>query len=115
MALPDVGVSLFAALAGKQALWAYFVLWRRKNMDQIISILIWLAIGALAGWLASLIMGGKKKKLWLYIVIGIVGSILGGFLASIIGLGGGLIVSIAIAVGGACLLIFLARLLKIMK
>jgi uncharacterized membrane protein YeaQ/YmgE (transglycosylase-associated protein family) len=84
-------------------------------MDQIIGVAIWLAIGALAGWLGSLIMGGKKKKLWLYIVLGVVGSVVGGFLASFFGIGGGLVVEILVAVGGACLLIFLARLLKLTK
>ncbi|MDR0248105.1 MAG: GlsB/YeaQ/YmgE family stress response membrane protein [Oscillospiraceae bacterium] len=84
-------------------------------MGDIIRIVVWLAVGALAGWLASAIMRVKKKALWLSIVLGIAGSVAGGFIASFLGLGGGWLVSVAVAVGGACLLVFLARLLKLTK
>lgn len=73
----------------------------------------WLFIGALIGWIASKIMHGKGG-LVRNIVVGIAGSVLGGWLASWIGIGSGSVWSIGgflIAVGGACLLILLSRLI----
>ena len=48
--------------------------------DQAISIIIWVIIGLVAGWLASLIIGGASSLIG-YLVAGLVGSIVGGFLA----------------------------------
>ena len=86
----------------------------------IITILLWLVFGAVIGWLAGLIMKSKKSLLW-NIIFGIVGSIVGGFIASFIGFGSLTgpfsfsIVGILISIGGACLVIWLATLLKIGK
>ncbi|MCL2820584.1 MAG: GlsB/YeaQ/YmgE family stress response membrane protein [Oscillospiraceae bacterium] len=86
----------------------------------IITILLWLVFGAVIGWVAGLIMKSKKSLLW-NIIFGIVGSIVGGFIASLLGFGslGGAfsfnIVSILISIGGACLVIWLATILKIGK
>ena len=45
------------------------------------NILAWLIIGALAGWLASMIMGTDAQQGWVMnIVVGIVGAFLGGLL-----------------------------------
>ncbi len=79
---------------------------------KLISIIIYLAIGALSGWLAGNIMktGGSLLR---NIVLGICGSVVGGWVASIIGISakavslGGILIS----VGGACLLIFLGRMI----
>jgi uncharacterized membrane protein YeaQ/YmgE (transglycosylase-associated protein family) len=73
----------------------------------------WLLIGALIGWLASKIMRGKGGLLR-NIIVGIAGSVLGGWLASWAGIGSGNVWSVGgflIAVGGACLLIFVSRLI----
>jgi uncharacterized membrane protein YeaQ/YmgE (transglycosylase-associated protein family) len=48
------------------------------------SLLVWAIVGLIAGWLASLIMGGKG--LGRFVVIGMVGSIVGGYLFSIFGI-----------------------------
>ena len=49
------------------------------------SIIGWLIIGAIAGWLASLITGRNAEMNWLEnIVVGIVGALVGGFLYGII-------------------------------
>jgi len=86
----------------------------------IISILLWLLFGALIGWLAGFLMKSKSSLIW-NIILGIVGSIVGGFVASLLGFGelGGAfsfnIFNILISVGGACLVVFLARVLKIVK
>ena len=83
----------------------------------LISLLLWLAFGALVGWLAGIIMKSNKSLLG-NIILGIVGSFVGGFIASLLGfgsLGGGFsfnIVNVAISVAGACLVIFIVRCLK---
>ena len=83
----------------------------------IIAILLWLLFGALVGWLAGLIMKSGNTLMW-NIILGIIGSIVGGFIASLLGLGrfaGGFSFSIGniiISVLGACLVIFIARMIK---
>jgi uncharacterized membrane protein YeaQ/YmgE (transglycosylase-associated protein family) len=49
------------------------------------SIIGWLIIGALAGWIASMIMGRNRQMNWIEnVVVGIVGALLGGFLFGIL-------------------------------
>lgn len=74
-------------------------------------IVISIVIGAVVGWLASKIMGGKGGLLY-YIISGIVGSALGSFLAGLLKIGGGgMIWQIIIGVAGTCVLIALVRLI----
>lgn len=80
-------------------------------MSTLVSFIIWVALGAVAGWLASLIMGSSLSLVWC-IIIGIVGSIIGGFLAGLLGIGGGVLVNLLIAVAGACILLLIARLIR---
>lgn len=54
-------------------------------MENIESILIFLAIGAVAGWLAGTILKGGGLGLVLNIVVGIVDSILGGYVLGFAG------------------------------
>jgi len=70
--------------------------------------LFWMISGALIGWIASMVMKSKQGLLR-NIIVGIIGSSLGGWLAGLIGLHGTGIGGILISVGGACLLIWLAR------
>ncbi|MBD0022739.1 GlsB/YeaQ/YmgE family stress response membrane protein [Gordonia pseudamarae] len=73
----------------------------------------WVIIGGLAGWIAGKVMD-DKKGLILNIVLGIVGGLLGGWLLKIIGVdveGGGLIFSFVTCLAGACLVLWIARLL----
>ena len=79
----------------------------------------WIVIGLIAGWLASKVMGKGSYGVVGDIVIGLVGALLGGFLASLLHLGGGLnpndpisLGSLALAVGGAIILIFGLRALS---
>ena len=70
-------------------------------------------VGGLAGWIASKIMRGKGGLIR-NIIVGIAGSVLGGWLADWVGIGSGNVWSIGgflIAVGGACILIFLSRVI----
>jgi uncharacterized membrane protein YeaQ/YmgE (transglycosylase-associated protein family) len=47
------------------------------------NIIAWLIIGALAGWLASIIAGTNAQQGWLMnIIVGILGAFVGGFLYS---------------------------------
>lgn len=74
-------------------------------------IITWIIIGLIAGALAKLIMPGDDPGgIIITIIIGMVGSVLGGFLASLVGLGGGgLIWSIIVAVIGAIILLAIYR------
>jgi uncharacterized membrane protein YeaQ/YmgE (transglycosylase-associated protein family) len=77
------------------------------------SLLIFLAIGAVAGWLAGVLMKGGGFGLLGDIVIGIIGAVIGGFTFGLLGLqAGGLIGSIVTATVGAVLLLFVIRLIK---
>jgi uncharacterized membrane protein YeaQ/YmgE (transglycosylase-associated protein family) len=77
------------------------------------SLLIFLAIGAVAGWLAGVLMKGGGFGLLGDIVIGIIGAVIGGFTFGLLGLqAGGLIGSIVTATVGAVLLLFVIRLVK---
>jgi uncharacterized membrane protein YeaQ/YmgE (transglycosylase-associated protein family) len=75
--------------------------------------LSWLLIGALIGWVASKIMRGRGG-LFRNIIVGIAGSVVGGWLAEYAGIGSGNAWSFGgffIAVGGACVLILISRLI----
>jgi uncharacterized membrane protein YeaQ/YmgE (transglycosylase-associated protein family) len=77
--------------------------------------LIWfLIIGAIAGWLAGLLMKGRGFGLLGDIIVGIVGAVLGGWLFGVLGIsaGGGLAGSLIVAFIGAVVLLFLVRLIK---
>lgn len=79
------------------------------------NILLWLILGALAGWLAGLIMGSAGRNWLVNILIGVLGAAIGGFVASLLGLGGVTgfnLYSLLIAVAGACLLLGLYNLLR---
>jgi Predicted membrane protein len=75
-------------------------------------IIAWLIIGAIAGWLAGVLVKGGGFGLIVDIIVGIVGAFIGGWLAGVlhISLGGGWIGSIITAVIGAVILLFLIRL-----
>jgi uncharacterized membrane protein YeaQ/YmgE (transglycosylase-associated protein family) len=77
------------------------------------SLIIFLVIGAVAGWLAGLIMKGRGFGLLGNIIVGIIGAVVGGFLFGLLGLAaGGLIGSIVTATVGAVVLLFLIGLVK---
>ncbi|ASL48707.1 MULTISPECIES: GlsB/YeaQ/YmgE family stress response membrane protein [Paraburkholderia] len=77
-------------------------------------IIAWLIIGAIAGWLAGVLVKGGGFGLIVDIIVGIVGAFIGGWLAGVlhISLGGGWIGSIITAVIGAVILLFLVRLVR---
>ncbi|WP_430387320.1 GlsB/YeaQ/YmgE family stress response membrane protein [Dyella sp. 20L07] len=77
-------------------------------------LLAWLLIGAIAGWLAGLMVKGSGYGLLIDILIGILGAFLGGWVAHLIGLSvsGGFVVTLLVATAGAVLLLVLLRVLK---
>lgn len=78
------------------------------------SILVILLIGAIAGWLAGLIVKGFGFGLLGNIVVGIVGAFVAGLILPSIGLGfgGGIVGSIVHATIGAVILLFVIKLVK---
>jgi uncharacterized membrane protein YeaQ/YmgE (transglycosylase-associated protein family) len=77
-------------------------------------ILIWLLVGAIAGWLAGLIVRGGGFGLFGDILVGIVGAVIGGWLLPRLGivLGVGIISTIATAVIGAVVLLLIVKLIR---
>jgi uncharacterized membrane protein YeaQ/YmgE (transglycosylase-associated protein family) len=80
------------------------------------SIVAWIIIGAIAGWLTGKIMKGSGFGFFMDMIVGLVGACIGGFLSSRLGLGGvgehGILVSIGIAVVGAIILTWIVRLIS---
>ena len=76
------------------------------------NILLWLILGALAGWVASLIVK-TDQGISRDIVVGIVGAFLGGFVFNLFGAAGVTgfnIYSILVAVVGAVVLLLVLKL-----
>ncbi|MEX1250721.1 MAG: GlsB/YeaQ/YmgE family stress response membrane protein [Hyphomonas sp.] len=78
------------------------------------SLLIFLLIGAIAGWLAGVIIKGFGFGLVGNIVVGIVGAFIAGLLFPAIGfgLGGGILAAILHATLGAVILLVIIRVMK---
>jgi uncharacterized membrane protein YeaQ/YmgE (transglycosylase-associated protein family) len=78
------------------------------------SLIIWLIIGAIAGWLAGQIVKGGGFGLLGDIIVGIVGAFIAGELFPFLGLrlGGGMLSQIITAAIGACILLFIVRLVR---
>lgn len=80
------------------------------------SIIAWLIFGGLAGWIASLIMGTDAQQgLMMNIIVGIIGALIGGFIAQLLGFGSAnysffSIGSWITAIVGAIILIWLVKM-----
>jgi uncharacterized membrane protein YeaQ/YmgE (transglycosylase-associated protein family) len=78
------------------------------------SLIAWLIVGAVAGWLAGLVMKSSQGLL-INIVVGIVGAFIGGFLFNqfgTVGVTGFNIWSVFVAFVGAVVLLAVLRLLS---
>ncbi len=77
------------------------------------NIIYWIVIGFIAGGLAKFLMPGKDPGgLIVTILLGIAGSVIGGYVGKVVGItGNGLLGSIIIATFGAFLLLLFYRLL----
>ena len=76
----------------------------------VMEIVWFLLIGLMAGWLASLITKREGKGIIIYLIIGVIGALLGGFLFRLLHLAAyGLLGELVIATVGAVILLFLLR------
>ena len=78
-------------------------------------ILSWLVIGLIAGWLAGNVMGGGGYGVVGDIIVGIIGAVVGGYLAANLlnmpdAVNGINVTSIIVAFVGALVLLFVLRL-----
>ncbi len=82
--------------------------------EQTMNIILFLLIGAIAGWLAGQLWKGHGFGLLGNIVVGIVGAFLGNFLLGKLGvtLGGGTLGTILTATLGALVLLLIIGLVK---
>jgi uncharacterized membrane protein YeaQ/YmgE (transglycosylase-associated protein family) len=77
------------------------------------TLIVWLVVGAIAGWLAGTVVKGHGFGLVGNIVVGIVGAFLAGWLLPGLGLGlTGIVGSIVYAAIGAIILLLLIGLIK---
>ncbi|MFZ2200135.1 MAG: GlsB/YeaQ/YmgE family stress response membrane protein [Microgenomates group bacterium] len=76
-------------------------------------IILWIIFGAIAGWIASMFMGTDSGQGTLTdIIMGIIGSIVGGFLMNLVGKSGVTgfnLYSLMVAIIGAVVVIYIAR------
>lgn len=77
-------------------------------------LIIWLVVGAVAGWLAGMVVKGGGLGLIGDIVVGIIGAFIGGWLFGQMGIsaGGGLAGAIVTATVGAIALLAVLRLVR---
>jgi len=79
------------------------------------SWILFIVIGAVAGWLAGQIMKGRGFGLLLNLIIGIVGGVIGGWIFGLLKItvpGGPILGSLICAVVGAIVLLFVGSLFK---
>jgi uncharacterized membrane protein YeaQ/YmgE (transglycosylase-associated protein family) len=79
-------------------------------------IILWIIFGALAGWMASVIMKTNHRQgTMMDIIMGVLGSIVGGFLMGMVGkagVDGFNLYSLVVAVIGAVVIIFISRKIR---
>ena len=78
------------------------------------SLLIFLLIGAIAGWLAGVVVKGSGYGLIGDVIVGVIGSFVGGWLFDRLGVvhGAGFLGALIGATVGAVILLFLVRLVR---
>lgn len=79
------------------------------------NFILWLIIGALAGWIASMIMKTNAEQgLLIDIIVGIIGAFIGGFVVSFFGVDPdqNLIISLITAVIGAVILLAIIKAVR---
>ncbi|MFZ2529685.1 MAG: GlsB/YeaQ/YmgE family stress response membrane protein [Rhodococcus sp. (in: high G+C Gram-positive bacteria)] len=78
------------------------------------SIIAWIIIGGLAGWIGSKLMGTDAQQgILLNIVVGVIGGLIGGWVFGLFGVdveSAGWFFSFLTCLAGACILLFLVKL-----
>jgi uncharacterized membrane protein YeaQ/YmgE (transglycosylase-associated protein family) len=82
-----------------------------------VDLLISLVIGGTVGWLASIVMKTNAQMGWIAnVLVGLVGSALGFWLAGMLGLeASGGVLRYVVSIAGAALLIFILSLLGVLR
>ena len=75
----------------------------------LVQLIISLAIGGVCGFAANKLMKGDSGSILKNVILGVVGGIVGGWVGSLLGVGGGWVTSILLAIGGSCLVVWIAR------
>jgi uncharacterized membrane protein YeaQ/YmgE (transglycosylase-associated protein family) len=79
-------------------------------------LLLWIIFGALAGWIASMVMGTDWEHGALTdIILGILGAIVGGFIMNLLGAAGVTgfnLYSLIVSIIGAIILIYIGRMMR---
>lgn len=80
----------------------------------LVAFIIWIVVGAIIGWLAGLLIQGGGFGFVVDALIGILGSVLAGWLFPRLGisLGGGVVGSVIAAIIGAAIVALAVRLLR---
>lgn len=78
-------------------------------------LISWIVVGAIAGWLASLVMKTNRQQgLLMDIIVGVIGGFVGGFVLDLLGVSAGVtginLVSILVALIGAVIFLAVLRL-----
>lgn len=80
------------------------------------NIVFWVVLGALAGWIASMVMGRNAQMgAVANIIVGIIGALIGGFVMNSLGASGVTgfnLYSVLVAIGGAIVLLFVVGLFR---
>ena len=78
------------------------------------TIVVWIIVGGIAGWLEDLAVRGVRLGVLGSIIVGILGGVLGGWLFGVLGisLGGGILGSIIAAFVGAVILLLILRAIR---
>ncbi len=79
------------------------------------SFILWLVIGALAGWIASMIMKTNAEQgILIDIIVGIIGAFIGGYVVRFFGVNpdANLIISLVTAVIGAVILLAIIKAVR---
>jgi len=85
----------------------------------MINYVIWIAVGALVGWVASMLMGTNRRQgLIMDVIVGIVGALIAGWLltpilgVSTINEGNFSLPGMGVSLAGAVILLWVVRLLR---
>lgn len=83
------------------------------------NFLVWIIFGGIAGWLASMFMKSDANQgLVMDVIMGIIGAVVGGFILEFFGKSGVTgfnFYSMAVAVIGACIVIYIGRRLRMTR
>jgi uncharacterized membrane protein YeaQ/YmgE (transglycosylase-associated protein family) len=88
---------------------------KKGNLKMLLTTIVWILFGGMAGWLAGSIM--KRDEMWPIdrIAVGMVGAFIGGFLMNLFGVAGVTgfdLYSLLVAIVGAVVLLFLVGTMR---